>query len=129
MVLFQMAKPGCPLIYGDASGSANFVTGGFLEGSPEMVLQSAARGQMARLYGLPNEQKGCVTDAKEHGPQQAIMEKMTTTLPIILGGADLIQGPGSLETSNMMSLEQIVVDDEIARFCQRIRNGIDISEK
>ena len=24
LVLFQMAKPGCPLIYGDASGSTNF---------------------------------------------------------------------------------------------------------
>ena len=41
---------------------------------------------------------------------------------------DLVQGPGALETSNMMSLEQIVVDDEIACFCKRIRDGIDMSE-
>jgi len=31
-------------------------SGGFLEGSPETVLQTAARGEMARIYGLPNEQ-------------------------------------------------------------------------
>lgn len=126
LVLFQMAEPGCPIIFGDASGSTDFASGNFLEGSPEMVLQSAARGEMARFYGLPNEQAGCLTEAKEHGPQ-AILEKMLTTLPLAMAGADLIQGPGALETSNMMTLEQIVVDDEIACFCKRIRDGIDIS--
>jgi trimethylamine--corrinoid protein Co-methyltransferase len=52
---------------------------------------------------------------------------MLTTLPLAMGGADLIQGPGALETSNTMTLEQIVVDDEIACFCKRIRDGIDMS--
>jgi hypothetical protein len=37
------------------------------------------------------------------------------------------QGLGVLETRNMMSLEQIVVDDEIARVCQRLRDGVDTS--
>ncbi|MEK6193583.1 MAG: trimethylamine methyltransferase family protein [Deltaproteobacteria bacterium] len=126
LVLFQMAEPGCPIIFGDASGSTDFASGNFLEGSPEMVLQSAARGEMARFYGLPNEQAGCLTEAKEHG-SQAVLEKMLTTLPLAMGGVDLIQGPGALETSNMMTLEQIVVDDEIACFCKRIRDGIDMS--
>ncbi|MBW2177115.1 MAG: trimethylamine methyltransferase family protein [Deltaproteobacteria bacterium] len=126
LVLFQMAVPGCPIIFGDASGSTDFASGNFLEGSPEMVLQSAARGEMARFYGLPNEQAGCLTEAKEHG-SQAVLEKMITTLPLAMSGVDLIQGPGALETSNMMTLEQIVVDDEIACFCKRIRDGIDMS--
>ncbi len=126
LVLFQMAHPGTPLIFGDASGSTDFATGGFLEGSPEMVLQTAARGEMARFYGLPNTQAGCLTDAKEPGAQ-AVMEKLLTTLPLVLGGADLVQGPGALETSGMLCLEQIVVDDEIAGLCQRMRDGIDCS--
>jgi trimethylamine--corrinoid protein Co-methyltransferase len=126
LTLFQLAKPGTPVIMGDASGSTDFRSGNFLEGSPEMVLQAGARGEMAKFYGLPNEQAGCLTDAKEHGAQ-AIMEKMLTTLPLVLSGVDLIQGPGALETSNMMSLEQIVVDDEIARMCQRLRDGVDVS--
>jgi trimethylamine--corrinoid protein Co-methyltransferase len=69
-----------------------------------------------------------LTDAKEHG-SQAIMEKITTTLPLVMNGVDLVQGPGALETSNMMSLEQIVVDDEIACYCKRIRDGIDVSDR
>ncbi|GAH06824.1 unnamed protein product, partial [marine sediment metagenome] len=68
VVLFQMAHPGTPLIYGDASGSTEFSSGAFLEGSPEMVLMSAARGEMARFYGLPNTQAGCLTDANTPGP-------------------------------------------------------------
>jgi trimethylamine--corrinoid protein Co-methyltransferase len=128
LVLFQSAKSGTPVILGNATGSTNFRSGNFLEGSPEMVLQAGATGEMARFYGLPNEQSGCLTDAKDHGPQ-AIMEKMLTTLPLVLSGADLIQGPGALDTSNMMSLEQIVLDDEIARMCQRLKDGVDVSSE
>jgi trimethylamine--corrinoid protein Co-methyltransferase len=127
LVLFQMARPGTPLIFGDASGSTEFSSGGFLEGSPEMVLQTGARGEMARFYGLPDTQAGCLTDAKEPGPQ-AVMEKMLTTLPLVLGGVDMVQGPGALETSGVLCLEQIVVDDEIAGLCQRIRDGVDTSQ-
>jgi trimethylamine---corrinoid protein Co-methyltransferase len=126
LVFFQLANPGAPIIMGDAPGSTDFRTGNFLEGSPEMVLMAGARGEMAKFYGLPNEQAGCLAEAKEHGPQ-AVLEKFVTTLPLVLSGADLIQGPGCLDTSNMMSLEQIVVDDEIARMCQRLRDGVDTS--
>ena len=126
LVLFQFAKPGTPIIMGDAPGSTDFRTGNFLEGSPEMVIQSGARGEMAKFYNLPNEQAGCLAEANGHGAQ-AVLEKFTTTLPLVLSGADLIQGPGGLNTSNLMSLEQIVVDDEIARMCQRLRDGVGMS--
>jgi len=93
-----------------------------------MVLMTGARGEMASFYGLPNCQAGCLTDAKEPGPQ-AILEKMITTLPLVLGGVDFVQGPGALETSGTLCLEQIVVDEEIARMCKRLRDGVDTSEE
>ncbi len=52
---------------------------------------------------------------------------MLSTLPIVSCGVDSIQGSGVLETSNIMSLEQVVVEDEIARVCQRLRDGVDTS--
>jgi trimethylamine--corrinoid protein Co-methyltransferase len=127
LTLFQMARPGTPIIFGDASGSTKFASGNFLEGSPEMVLMTGARGEMAKFYNLPDTQAGCLTDAKDHGPQ-AVMEKLVTTLPLVMLGVDLVQGPGALETSNMMTLEQIVVDDEIACLCKRLKDGVDMSE-
>lgn len=127
LVLFQVVKPGSPQIYGAASGIMDFRTGNFLEGSPEMVIQTAAMGEMARHYNLPNTQAGCLTDARQTG-SEAIMEKMITTLPLVLGGADVINGIGEIETSQLLVLEQIIVDEEIARRCRRLAAGIDFSE-
>ncbi len=56
------------------------------------------------------------------------MEKMITTLPLVLGGADVINGIGEIETSQLLVLEQIIVDEEIARRCRRLAAGIDFSE-
>jgi trimethylamine:corrinoid methyltransferase-like protein len=39
-----------------------------------------------------------------------------TTLPLSLAGADVIQGIGLLESSMTLSLEQILIDAEIAGF-------------
>jgi len=57
------------------------------------------------------------------------MEKLITTLPLVLSGVDYIQGPGAIETSGTLCLEQIVVDEEIARLCKRLRDGIDTSDE
>ena len=92
-----------------------------------MVIQTAAMGEMARHYNLPNTQAGCLTDARKTGPE-AIMEKMATTLPLVLGGVDVINGFGEIETSQLLVLEQIIVDEEIARRCRRLAAGIDFSE-
>jgi len=128
LVLFQMANPGSPLIYGDANLATDFRTGNFLAGAPEMVLQTGALGEMARFYGLPNEQGGCLSDAKEPGAQ-AVMEKMLTTLPLVLSGVDIVQGMGAIDNSGTVALEQIIVDHEIALQCKRIRDGVQVTEE
>lgn len=128
LVLFQMVNPGTPIIFGDASGTTNFSNGGFLEGTTETVLQSGAMGEMAHYYNIPNTQAGCLTDAKEVGAQ-ATLEKMLTTLPLVLSGVDVINGIGELETSQLLVREQIVVDHEIACLCERMQQGINISEE
>jgi len=127
LVLFQMAEPGTPIIFGHACGVTNFNQGTFLEGAAESTLINGALGEMAHFYGLPNTQGGCLTDARQPGPQ-AIMEKVMSTLPLVLSGADAIQGTGSLETSQLLLLEQIVVDHEIACICKRFRDGIEVGE-
>ena len=127
LVLFQLASPGTPIIYGHAAGVTNFASGGFVEGAPESNLINGGLGEMARFYGLPNTQAGCLTDAKVPGAQ-AIMEKMFTTLPLVLSGVDVVNGIGEIGTSQMLVLEQIVVDHELACLCKRMRDGIDVSD-
>lgn len=128
LVLLQAASPGSPQIFGSASGVMDFKTGSFLEGNAEMVIQTAAMGEMARHYNLPNTQAGCLTDARHPGVE-AVMEKMLTTLPLVLTGADLINGIGEIETSQLLVLEQILIDEEIARRCHRLREGVNCREE
>jgi trimethylamine--corrinoid protein Co-methyltransferase len=126
ITLFDSYSPGCPVVMGSAIGSVNLKTGSFLEGMPETVLQLCASKEMADYYGLPSIIAGCISDAKFPGIQTAI-EKMLTSLPLAMLGTDDIQGIGMLESSMTLSLEQIIIDSEIANLNTRMRAGIDTS--
>jgi len=127
IVVFQMAHPGRPMVYSNAAGVVDFSTGRFLAGSAETALQSAALISMGRSYRLPTTSTGCSADAKEPGAQ-AVLEKTLSSLTGFLTGADMIIGIGEVDCSQLLVLEQIVVDNEIAHHCQRVRTGIDSSE-
>jgi trimethylamine--corrinoid protein Co-methyltransferase len=127
LVVFQLAHPGRPVIYSSATGSMDFRTGGFLGGTPEMGLQSAALAAMGRFYRLPTAAAGCTSDAHQPGPE-AVLEKFITTLPVMMAEPDLIVGYGEIEGDQNLVLEQIIVDNEIAHLCQRLVAGVDCGE-
>jgi trimethylamine--corrinoid protein Co-methyltransferase len=126
IVIFQLAHPGRPLIYSNATGTVDFRNGAYLGGSPEMGLMAAALTQMGRFYGLPSTSAGCTADAKQPGPE-AVLEKLLTTLPPVLSGADIVVGLGEIESDQLLVLEQLIVDNEIAHFCERLLQGVDAS--
>jgi trimethylamine--corrinoid protein Co-methyltransferase len=123
LVVFQVAHPGRPVIYSSATGSMDFHSGAFLGGTPEMGLMSAALVTMGRFYGLPATAAGCTSDAPEPGPQ-AVMEKLVTMLPPASAGADIVVGFGEVQGDQALVLEQILVDDELARYVERLVEGI-----
>jgi trimethylamine--corrinoid protein Co-methyltransferase len=47
---------------------------------------------------------------------------------LVLSGVDVINGTGEIDTSQLLVLEQIVVDHEIACLCKRFKDGIDVSD-
>jgi len=127
VVIYQLAHPGRPLIFSNATGVMDFYSGAYLGGVPEMGLMSAALTVMGRYYGMPSTAAGVTADAKQAGPE-AVFEKIMTTLPPLLLGADIIIGIGELEGDQLLVLEQLVVDNEIAHLCRRLAQGIDASE-
>ncbi len=126
IVIFQLAHPGRPMIYSSATGIMDMRNGAYVGGSPEMGLMSAGLVEMGRFYGLPSTSAGCTADARQPGAD-AVLEKLITSLPPVLTGSDIIIGFGELESDQLLVLEQIVVDNEIAHFCERLHQGVDSS--
>ena len=122
IVIFQVARPGRPVMYGSAVGSMDFRTGAFLAGTPEMGIQSAALTTMGRFYGLPTMGAGCASDAHDIGPE-ACIEKLITMLPSVSAGADIVVGYGELDGDQTLVLEQILVDNELAHLALRMVRG------
>jgi len=126
IVVYQLAHPGRPMIYSSATGTIDFRNGAYTAGTPEMGLMSGALSEMGRFYDLPATSAGCTADAREPGPQ-AILEKFVTSVVPVLAGSDLIVGFGEIEGDQLLVLEQIVVDNEIAHLCERVFQGIDMT--
>ena len=126
IIVYQLAHPGRPMIYSSATGTMDLRNGAFMGGTPEMGLMSAALAEMGRFYGLPSTSAGCTSDAREAGPD-AVLEKLITSITPVLAGSDILVGFGSVESDQLLILEQIVVDNEIAHFCERAFQGVDVS--
>ena len=124
IVVYQLAHPGRPMIYSSATGTIDFRNGAYTAGTPEMGLMSGALAEMGRHYALPSTSAGCTADAHGPGPQ-AVLEKFITTIVPVLAGSDVIVGFGEVEGDQLLVLEQIVVDNEIAHICERVFQGID----
>jgi trimethylamine---corrinoid protein Co-methyltransferase len=123
IVVFQLAHPGRPVIYSSATGTMDFRSGAFLGGTPEMGLMSAALVTMGRFYGLPTTAAGCTADAPAAGPE-AVIEKLVTMLPPASAGADIVVGFGEVQGDQALVLEQILVDNELAHYVERLVEGI-----
>jgi trimethylamine---corrinoid protein Co-methyltransferase len=128
LVIFQLAHPGRPMIFSSSTGKVDFRSGAYLAGVPEMALQTAALTVMGKYYGFPTGGAGLTSDAMQAGPE-AVIEKLITTLPAVLAGADILVGFGEIESDQLLILEQIVVDNEIAHICQRLAEGVDSSQE
>ena len=124
---FQTAKPGTPMIYATSQGGTNFADGGFMTGSVEAALLNAAAVEMARYYGLPCAASGCTSEAKFPG-DQVMVEKVQSLLPAFLAGPDLFIGLGEMDSAQLLVLEQILMDYELVRHCQRRKDGLDFSD-
>jgi len=126
IIVYHLAHPGRPVIYSSATGTMDLRNGAFMGGTPEMGLMSAALAEMGRFYDLPATSAGCTSDARDAGPD-AVLEKMTTSIAPVLAGSDILVGFGAVESDQLLILEQIVVDNEIAHFCERVFQGVDVS--
>lgn len=127
MTITQTASEGAPSIYSSFSGVMDLKSGVFLCGTPEGVLMDTAAIQMAQHYGVPTCAGG-PSNAARSLSSEAGAEGAITTMASLLSGADMMVGLGGLDRAGMMSKEKLVMDCEVWRWLQRVREGIQIDD-
>jgi trimethylamine--corrinoid protein Co-methyltransferase len=123
LCLIQSAAPGTPFIYAAVPVIADMHSGRFGSGEIEHSLLGAAITQIARYYQLPVEASVGGSDQHVPGIQAAYERALNYALPI-LSRPDLLVAPGLLGGSTIFSPEQLIIDLEIIRRCQRLSKGI-----
>jgi len=127
LTLAQLAAPGSSFMYGTGGAAFDMKTMTWAGGGPERALISAGSGELAHHYGFPILCGGIVTSAKLPGPQ-ACYEKMSSGLPQFYAGCDMIAGLGLLDDVTMLSYEQMVIDDEMAKIMARLMQGVTVDD-
>ena len=124
IVYTQLLRRGTPVLAGYIPGQMDMRSGGYLGGSPEFALMQAGATQLAQLYEIPIYCSAGMTDSKLPD-EQAGYEKMMTLLLTALAGASFIHHAiGMLENMNIVSYEQMVLDNDITLMVKRILQGI-----
>jgi len=100
----------------------------FAYGALEAHLQAALAVEIGHELGLPVQAPGLSTDAKHPGIQAAF-EKALKGLLVTSTGCDLMSGLGMLESANLASLPQLIIDDEIVRMIDGLLGGIEITSE
>lgn len=127
LTIAQLAAPGSPFMYGTGGAAFDMRTMTWAGGGPERALISAGAGELAHFYGFSILCGGIVTSAKQPGAQ-ACYEKMSSGLPQFYAGCDMIAGLGLLDDVTMLSYEQMVIDDEMARIMARLAQGVAVDD-
>ena len=89
---------------------------------------SAACVDIGRDYGLPTSSNGICTDACTPDAM-ATLEKWANGYLPLMAGANVNGGAGSLACVGTVSLEQLVIDDDVYGHFFRHARGIEISEE
>jgi len=128
LAMCQLANPGAPVIWGNGIAPLDMKTTTRGGGGPEHGLDGAAITQLAHHYGVPSLCGGFDSTASVMGTQAAI-ETFASGMSLVLGGADLIVGIGLIEDARTLSLEKLVIDDEIINMLRRIADGIVVNDE
>ena len=126
LVMQEFASPGAPVVYAGAVGVVDFKTGSEFE-SPESVLMHLGFNQIAHYYGLPSEIDILGLTTAKVLDTQAGYERAMTILTHILTFPDIALGLGCLDRALLMSLDALVIDNEIIDYALRFVEGFEVN--
>jgi trimethylamine--corrinoid protein Co-methyltransferase len=127
LTVIQLHRPGAPVVYAAHPMAMDMRDGMASISMGEVGLMSAACVDVGRYYGLPTSSNGVCTDACTPDPM-ATLEKWANGYLPLMAGANVNGGAGSLACVGTVSLEQLVIDDDVYGHFFRHMRGIRIDE-
>jgi trimethylamine--corrinoid protein Co-methyltransferase len=128
VTIAQILSPGNPVEYGGVCHIADMRSGDISFGSPEQGLLAAAMAQIGCSYGFAVHVNTGLTDAIVPDAQSGI-EKATTMAVSAMAGAEMFGHLGIAGADQGASLEQLVIDNEIAGYVKRLLKGIRVTDE
>ena len=127
IVISQVTRPGAPMLYGGSPAIFDVRYETTPMGAIETMMVDCAYNEIGKHLGLPTQAYIALSDSKQLDAQAGLESSMGATLAA-LAGINNISGPGMLDFESCLSLEKLVVDNEICGMTLRMLEGIEPRE-
>ena len=124
----QLYCPGAKIVHAGGPTALFMRTGAYFANVPEALLLRAVQAQMARYWGLPAGLGWGGTKAKQPEAQSAYENTLGMVLEMA-AGADFLFGAGLLDSVQQMSLEELVIADEVFGMVTRLLRGVAVERE
>jgi len=129
LVVVNMIRPGCPMMFGAWPFVSDLRTGAFTGGSGEQALLMAAVAQMAQFYNLPASVAAGMSDAKLPDNQAGFEKGVSTAVVALAGGNFVSESAGMLASLLGVSFAALVIDNDMLGIVQRTLRGIEVTDE
>jgi len=127
IVISQTARPGAPILYGGSPAIFDVRHETTPMGAIETMMIDCANNEIGKYLNLPTQAYISLSDAKELDAQAGLETGIGAVLAA-LSGINNISGPGMLDFESCLSLEKLVLDNEICGMMHRLIAGIEPKE-
>jgi trimethylamine--corrinoid protein Co-methyltransferase len=128
ITVVQLACPGAKIVHAGGPTALFMRTGAYFANVPEALMLRAVQAQMAARYGMPAGLGWGGTKAKQPEAQSGYENTLGMLLEF-LAGADFLFGAGLLDSVQQMSLEELVIADEVFGMVTRLVRGVEVGRE
>jgi trimethylamine--corrinoid protein Co-methyltransferase len=127
IVISQTASPGAPILYGGSPAIFDVRHETTPMGAIETMMIDCANNEIGKYLNLPTQAYISLSDSKELDAQAGLETGVGAVLAA-MSGINNISGPGMLDFESCLSLEKLVLDNEICGMTHRLIAGIEPKE-
>jgi trimethylamine--corrinoid protein Co-methyltransferase len=127
IVISQSSHPGTPILYGGSPAIFDVRHETTPMGAIETMMIDCAYNEIGKYLNLPTQAYISLSDAKELDAQAGVESGIGAVLAA-LSGINNVSGPGMLDFESCLSLEKLVLDNEICGMAYRLIAGIEPKE-